>query len=409
MLTYFPTPYPDELWYSVLCRYYVSTGIHESSIVKKELFGSRENIKMATLYPNASIHTVLSQLPKGTYDTKKIILNHTTFAYYTRMYQAEEKERMLNELAVGKGKTPTHLWRTIPKEGYSLRYCPECVKEDRASYGEPYYHVEHQIPLSSVCVRHGCRLKQIDIHNAKVSLNQKFYPLSQLDIDIQSEEEILDSELLVSQIVREYWKLPRSTGPTEGYNNLYQTLLNSGYLKICKQAGVIIDNEKLYDSLCEWYGGKMIELAFGNAVSTNMVNRIRKWEQLVPDRYILIQAMLGIQTSEIFNSAPIEDSLYRKLLRCIRDGKYQTLKSISEEMMISSSDVRILFKSYELYPTWRELPKRKERISKNGLLRCTVDEKELEKIRIFARKMGYQSEGPFALDCVRYIMEQSSE
>lgn len=53
MLTWFPTPYPDEMFYSLLCRYYISTGIKEHVIVKRQLFGEQEGIKMATLYPKA--------------------------------------------------------------------------------------------------------------------------------------------------------------------------------------------------------------------------------------------------------------------------------------------------------------------------------------------------------------------
>lgn len=26
MISFFPSPYPDELWYSVICRYYVHSG-----------------------------------------------------------------------------------------------------------------------------------------------------------------------------------------------------------------------------------------------------------------------------------------------------------------------------------------------------------------------------------------------
>ena len=29
------------------------------------------------------------------------------------------------------------------------------------SYQMPYYHVEHQIPASTVCIRHRCKLKEI--------------------------------------------------------------------------------------------------------------------------------------------------------------------------------------------------------------------------------------------------------
>ena len=49
MLTWFPSPYPDELFYSVLCRYYLSSGIKEHYLVKKQLFGTKAGVKMATL------------------------------------------------------------------------------------------------------------------------------------------------------------------------------------------------------------------------------------------------------------------------------------------------------------------------------------------------------------------------
>ena len=46
---WFPSPYPDELFYSVLCRYYLSSGIKEHYLVKKQLFGTKAGVKMATL------------------------------------------------------------------------------------------------------------------------------------------------------------------------------------------------------------------------------------------------------------------------------------------------------------------------------------------------------------------------
>ena len=40
MLQYFPTPYPDELWYSVLGRYHVRSGNPNSATTLRELFGA---------------------------------------------------------------------------------------------------------------------------------------------------------------------------------------------------------------------------------------------------------------------------------------------------------------------------------------------------------------------------------
>ena len=234
MLTWFPSPYPDELFYSVLCRYYLSSGITEHKIVKRLLFGTRVGIKMATLYPNAAVHAVLSQLPEGVFDGHNVILHHTPFLYYTRMYPATEREALMDDLLQGRSKTPTHLWRTFPKGDYALRYCPLCVREDTQIYGEPYYHVEHQIPLSSVCVRHKCRLKQIAVDNPRLALNNRFYPLGTMGTDREPDMDVTPAELQVSELVREYWRLPASISPP-ACNNLYQTLLNSGYMTIVRQ------------------------------------------------------------------------------------------------------------------------------------------------------------------------------
>ena len=237
MLTWFPTPYPGELFYSVLCRYYMSSGIREHNIVKRQLFGGKSGIKMATLYPNAAIYAVLSQLPEGVFDGRNMILHHTPFLYYTRMYQPQERESLLGDLLQGRGRTPTHLWRTFPKEDYALRYCPLCIQEDTQIYGELYYHVEHQIPLSGVCVRHKCRLKQITVANARLTLNNCFYPLGAMETDREPDMDISPAELRVSELVREYWMLPASVSPP-ACNNLYQALLNRGYMAICRQTGI---------------------------------------------------------------------------------------------------------------------------------------------------------------------------
>lgn len=51
MLTYFPTPYPGEWWYSVLCRYHVRSGRTKHQTTVMELFG-RERVPLSSVFPN---------------------------------------------------------------------------------------------------------------------------------------------------------------------------------------------------------------------------------------------------------------------------------------------------------------------------------------------------------------------
>ena len=111
MLKFFPTPYPDELWYSVLCRYYVSTGIKESTIVKNLLFQGMKSAKMGFLYPSSSMRLVLSQLPPQVFNPRRMILDHTTFLYFARMYKREWKEALLQDILNGKVKKPAHIYK----------------------------------------------------------------------------------------------------------------------------------------------------------------------------------------------------------------------------------------------------------------------------------------------------------
>lgn len=407
MLTWFPTPYPGELFYSVLCRYYMSSGIREHNIVKRQLFGGKSGIKMATLYPNAAIYAVLSQLPEGVFDGRNMILHHTPFLYYTRMYQPQERESLLGDLLQGRGRTPTHLWRTFPKEDYALRYCPLCIQEDTQIYGELYYHVEHQIPLSGVCVRHKCRLKQITVANARLTLNNCFYPLGAMETDREPDMDISPAELRVSELVREYWMLPASVSPP-ACNNLYQALLNRGYMAICRQTGIVVDKSKLYAALCDYHGAAAVEKAFGANISTSMANRLKTWEQLLPDRYILIQAMLGVDTKTVFDPEPVRNNLREKMERMAAQGGFCTLRQVARTLGLKQYEVNAILRHYNMAPFWRpEIPGKSQTV-RRGLLRCTVDEAELERIRQYSQELGYRCEGAFALDCVRYVMEQGN-
>ena len=408
MLTWFPTPYPGELFYSILCRYYMSSGIREHFLAKQQLFGRKAGIKMATLYPNAAVYAVLSQLPEGVFDGEGLILRHTPFLYYTRMYPAEERNALLDDLLQGRGKTPTHLWKTFPRDDYALRYCPLCVEEDAQIYGEPYYHVEHQIPLSGVCVRHKCRLRQIAVANPRLTLNNSFYPLGAMETDKEPDMDISPAELRVSELVRGYWMLPASVSPPT-HNNLYQELLNRGYMAICRQTGIVVDKSKLYAALCDYHGATAVEKAFGANITTSMMNRLKTWEQLVPDRYILIQAMLGVDTKTVFDPEPVPDKLREKMERMAAQGGFCTLRQVARAIGLKQYEVNAILRHYNMAPFWREEIPGKSQTARRGLLRCTVDEAELERIRQYSRELGYRCEGAFALDCMRYVMGEKRQ
>ena len=81
MLQYFPTPYPDELWYSILGRYHVRSGNPNSATTFRELFGEESVGGMGNFLPNCGIRRVAEKLPEGVLDERDIALHHTLFPF----------------------------------------------------------------------------------------------------------------------------------------------------------------------------------------------------------------------------------------------------------------------------------------------------------------------------------------
>ena len=111
MLSFFPTPYPGEWWYSVLCRYHVKSGNEKFQTTIRELFQGKPRAMIGAFFPNNTMHQIVSQLPQS-FDLKKLILEHTPFRYYMRMYSLQEKIDFLDALCKGEATTPTYIWKT---------------------------------------------------------------------------------------------------------------------------------------------------------------------------------------------------------------------------------------------------------------------------------------------------------
>ena len=153
MIAQFPQMYPDELFYSVLARYYVRSGHVTYRYCSDELF---RNFRT----PDIEYITGLSDELKRIVDLPDVILNHTMFPMNARFITAERRKNAWNSFLKGDSKYQNALYRRRGKgnEKRFLRYCPCCVREDREQFGETYWHRKHQIPGITVCPEHGCYL-----------------------------------------------------------------------------------------------------------------------------------------------------------------------------------------------------------------------------------------------------------
>lgn len=89
MISFFPTPYPDELWYSVICRYHVHSGNYCAKHTLRQLYG--DNFCAPSLMLCGPINTLLAQLPQGFLSAKDVVMQHTFYPYYARFFPTQRK------------------------------------------------------------------------------------------------------------------------------------------------------------------------------------------------------------------------------------------------------------------------------------------------------------------------------
>jgi len=208
----------------------------------------------------------------------------------------------------------------------------------------------------------------------------------------------------VSAIVREYWKLPFAVEPTE-HNNLAQLLKDRGYLAIYRQGNISLEPKQLYADLQAFYGAEKVQESFGDTLDAGMVNRITRWKQLLPDRYILLQTMIGAPTELVFGEEPLPDRLKEQLQNMAAEGGFCTMKQVAERLKVKRYELNTLLRYYGMEPFWMPPTKGKHTVARTALLRCTLEREELDRIEAVSKELGYRCSGAFVMDCVRYIME----
>ncbi|MDE7185049.1 MAG: TniQ family protein [Lachnospiraceae bacterium] len=174
MIAYFPDIYPDELVYSWFCRYYVHSGCLSHKMALQELYCKRSDNPSKEFIGN--LNPEARKLIGKMYLLDELVLNHTMYPQYARFVTLEQKKTALFRLCHDSCDIH-HLFAVLPRnEGEQyLRYCPQCVKEDRETYGETYWHRKHQIRNVGICTKHKCRLMESSVL-VKSEQSYTFFP-----------------------------------------------------------------------------------------------------------------------------------------------------------------------------------------------------------------------------------------
>jgi hypothetical protein len=162
-LLFFPTPYPDEILYSVLCRYHSRCGSPSPLQTNCELWGKKYGKR---LFLPDGIARFASMIPAAADLTAdRFITENTIFPWLKPFISQERGEKLLNTMKHGDPDIYSTIgfFKVLPQQPRYLRYCRECAETDMSTYGETYWHRVHQLPGVYVCPVHGTLTLQSDI------------------------------------------------------------------------------------------------------------------------------------------------------------------------------------------------------------------------------------------------------
>ena len=288
MITYLPPIYPDELVYSWFCRYYVHSGSLTHKMALNDLFSKRSDSLNKEFVGN--LNSEAREHIEKVITLRDLILKHTMFPQYAR-FSPNKKETI--EKLINNGTIDVHnLLTVLPREGNDrfLKYCPVCVKEDRARYGEAYWHRHHQIRGMSVCTKHGCMLYLSDV--SAISYNSFSFQPAEFSVDenitaISADEKLRDYSCYIVGIfdtpIRFEDNTPIST-------ILHNALKSQGYMK-----GIQRKVQQLTEDIEDFYN----RITLYNVASFNRIQRILHGNLYEFSAVCQVAYYLGISVDEL--------------------------------------------------------------------------------------------------------------
>jgi hypothetical protein len=364
-----------------------------------ELF-RKTGAAIASVYPNGNIRDVLSQIDASPHLLKQVILENTLFRYFTRFRPIGEKQAMMEKALSGELTVITSIRRFSDVASWRPRFCPQCAADEVEQYGEPYWHIDHQIPMMTLCPVHGGVLQQLTIEEDR--MDYMYLPLSSVLTGRYASEpciaqnQVSDWTLPLCKVLHEYYALPFEMSIRPEYSNLAISLANMGYEVVQKKSpNVIINAKALYHDMVEVFGYEAMNQQFGENQTTALaqLNRLCKWQGQVPERYALLQVFAGVNSAVVFSQERVSERMEERLLELRSSPVPMTKKQIMKELGVTALQLDNLLRKYDMEPFWR--PAAADSIRKPYKVRCSMTEADYKKFEEAFQKSGYRYSSEF--------------
>jgi hypothetical protein len=313
MINHFPTPFPDELFYSLCARYGERVRYSDIEAVNKDLFGAR-GMSASVDLPSHLGHFVRSLPPNHGLCLSRLICKYTLLPFYAPFLPVERFSRVCKDMegadggAIHKcaGITPSNV-----RLNNWLRYCPVCVADDRGATDHCcYWHRLHQVPGVEVCPHHHVFLENSTVR-ARNRVNSALYVTAERAIVVANarpldpDDEIHQGLLGVARDAA--WLLDQS-GLNPGYDLLNahyleilsgKKLANRGYVyvrKLLDAMAVSVPHPLLVMLQCEFDAAK------AHSWPAQLIKNLRQGKTHHPLRHLLLMRLAGHTAESFFTS-----------------------------------------------------------------------------------------------------------
>lgn len=154
----FPTPLPDEMLFSIYCRYHTLSGNSHAEDTRLQLTGyGTEGFRRR---PATTLFDLYERLPQEIFpDYEGLLLQYTLYPYFLTIARFPV---LPSRLAVNCDEWLA-VFPEVRKHGSTVltsrrKFCARCVMDDLNTYGVAYWHKSHQPDECVICCMHRCRL-----------------------------------------------------------------------------------------------------------------------------------------------------------------------------------------------------------------------------------------------------------
>lgn len=306
--------YPDECLYSGCARCYELLPYNSRELFLETLFNDGKMVPVVDL--PSHLEDMVRNLQEGHYLTVETIINEATLLPYYAPFLPPARYVTVRNNMIGRGTEAIQLHigslgSSVKRTQY-MRYCPECVIQDRKLFHEAYWHRLHQIPGIIICPEHHVYIEDSTIpfrmrtpRNAFISAER-----SNLSTNPKSATQHPHFEILLKLAKTSMFLLEHPSQPVEfeKLQKYYRSVLYElGYATFTGRLFV----DKLINDFENYYSKNLLmQLGCGVREATDnwllrLLNVHIKYPH--PIRHLLVMTFLNIPISAIYQRISIPE------------------------------------------------------------------------------------------------------